>query len=89
MAAGGIFIILLYEAAYIPLIAPSMLLFYGLALLNAGNFTFSDIRQLGMVEIVLGLLATAFPGKGLLFWIIGFGVFHIIYGIIIYVKYER
>lgn len=88
-SAGSLFVVILYFRGYYSLLAASTLLFYGLALLNAGNFTFSDIRKLGMAEIVLGILAAIFPGKGLLFWALGFGVMHIVYGVIMYRKYER
>lgn len=89
MLAGGIFILVLYSRGFYSLIAASTLLFYGLALINAGNFTFSDIRTLGMLEVLLGLLAAIFPGKGLLFWALGFGVLHLVYGAVLYWKYER
>ncbi len=89
LVAGGIFTIILYSRGYYSLIAASTLIFYGVALLNAGNFTYSDIRKLGILEIAAGLLAAAYPGKGLLFWAIGFGVLHIVYGTILYWKYER
>lgn len=89
LAAGGFFVLILYSRGFYSLIAASTLMFYGLALLNAGNFTFSDIRKLGVLEIIVGLLAALFPGKGLLFWAFGFGVLHIVYGGILYWKYER
>lgn len=89
LAAGGFFVLILYIRGFYSLIAASTLMFYGLALLNAGNFTFSDIRKLGVLEIIVGLLAALFPGKGLLFWAFGFGVLHIVYGGILYWKYER
>jgi hypothetical protein len=89
MVVGGIFILVLYWRGYYSLIAASTLIFYGMALISAGNFTFSDIRVLGMWQAVLGLLAAVFPGKGLLFWALGFGVLHILYGIVMYWKYER
>jgi hypothetical protein len=89
LAAGGVFVLILYGRGYYSLIAASTLVFYGMALLNAGNFTFSDIRLLGISEILVGLLAALFPGKGLYFWAFGFGVLHIVYGIIMYWKYER
>ena len=54
---------------------------------NASKFTLHDIRSLGILEITLGLMATHFIGFGLLFWAIGFGLLHIIYGIIMHVKY--
>lgn len=89
LAAGGIFVLILYSRGFYSLLAASTLMFYGLALLNAGNFTFSDIRKLGVLEIIVGLLAALFPGKGLYFWAFGFGVLHIVYGGILYWKYER
>ena len=89
MAVGGIFILLLYARGFYSLIAASTLLFYGMALLNAGNFTFSDIRKLGVAQMALGLLAAALPGQGLLFWTLGFGLLHIVYGGLMYRKYEK
>ena len=62
------------------LVAPVMLIFYGLSLVNAGKFTFGEIHYLGLTEIVLGILAGVFINYGLLFWTIGFGLMHIVYG---------
>lgn len=89
LIAGGIFIIALYVKGHVDLLAPACLIFYGMSLFNAGNYTVSDIRFLGIFEMLIGALALVFPGLGLLFWAIGFGVLHIIYGIIMYFKYER
>jgi len=88
MIVGGIFcIILIYQHA-MRMVAPSMLIFYGLALIYAGSRTYRDIKFLGFCEIIVGLLAGIFVYNGLLFWAIGFGVLHIIYGILIYYKYD-
>lgn len=89
MIAGGLFVMVLLSRGYFDLLAAATLIFYGLALVNAGNFTFSDIRTLGILEIGLGLLAAVFPGRGLLFWALGFGVLHIVYGVILHFKYEK
>jgi hypothetical protein len=70
-------------------VAPCSLIFYGMALINASKYTLSDIRYLGYSEILLGLLNMFFIGYGLIFWAIGFGVLHIVYGAIMWVKYER
>ncbi|MGE5429024.1 MAG: hypothetical protein ACM3O8_14110, partial [Methylococcaceae bacterium] len=67
----------------------AMLIFYGLALVNAGKFTLSEVHYLGITEIVLGLMAAVFINWGLLFWALGFGVMHIVYGMMMYYKYER
>ena len=50
-----------------------MLVFYGMALLNASKYTLPDIRYLGISEIILGLIGGVFTGYGLLLWAIGFG----------------
>ncbi|MFK7032528.1 hypothetical protein [Flavobacterium oreochromis] len=89
LMTGGIFSLLLMQHGYFGLIAPIMLLFYGLACLNASKYTLRDIRYLGLTEIILGLLSAEFIGYGLYFWIIGFGICHILYGGIMYYKYDR
>lgn len=89
LVAGGLFCLVLLYHGIIGLVAPATLIFYGLALLNASKYTFNDIRYLGICEIVLGLLGSIFIGYGLIFWAIGFGVLHIIYGAVMYFKYER
>ncbi|MDQ7949379.1 MAG: hypothetical protein REI78_00115 [Pedobacter sp.] len=91
LLTGGVFILaLLYnQLGSYGLIAPSCLLFYGLALLNAGKYTYSDIRFLGICEIILGLISLFNIGYGLYFWAFGFGILHILYGLIMYFKYER
>lgn len=88
LIVGGLFcVVLLYHAP--ELIAPSTLIFYGLSLINASKYTLSDVRYLGFCEIIAGLTAAVTPGNGLFFWALGFGVLHIIYGTIMYFKYER
>jgi len=86
---GGIFcIILIYHGLYV-LVAPATLLFYGLALFNCGKYTLGEIKYLGILQIMLGLISAVFIGKGLLFWSIGFGVLHIIYGALMHFKYNN
>ena len=89
LATGGFFIIFLIEKEILGLVAPLTLLFYGLACVNASKYTLGDVRYLGITMIVLGLLSTWFLGYGLLFWALGFGVCHIVYGSMMYFKYDR
>lgn len=91
LAVGVFFIIaLLFNfPSAIGLVASSCLIFYGLALINASKYTYTDIRFLGICEVILGLIAMFYIGYGLYFWAIGFGVLHIFYGLIMYFKYER
>ncbi|MEG9328052.1 hypothetical protein V6B16_08895 [Salinimicrobium catena] len=89
LIAGGIFCLVLVQYGLIGLIAPAMLIFYGLSLIHASKYTFGDLRSLGYANLVLGLLATQFLGYGIYFWATGFGLFHIVYGIWMYRKYDR
>ena len=89
LITGGIFCLALYYHGYIGLIAPATLIFYGLALVNGSKYTLNDVRFLGISEIILGLIALFNLGYGLEFWMLGFGVLHILYGLIMYFKYER
>lgn len=89
LVAGGILILILISNGLIGLIAPLTLLFYGLALYNAGFYTVKEVRMMGVVQIILGLLNAWFIEYGLMFWAFGFGVVHIVYGIFMHFRYER
>jgi len=89
LIAGGIFCLILIKHQVVGLIAPATLIFYGLALLNASKYTFNDIKYLGVLEIILGLVSAYYIGRGLLFWAMGFGVLHIVYGAVMYFKYDQ
>ena len=88
LVTGGVFCLaLLYHHLFV-FIAPATLIFYGLALVSASKYTLTDVQYLGYFEIVLGLLSLFYLGWGLVFWTIGFGLLHIIYGLVMYKKYE-
>ncbi len=89
MVVGGIYCFALIQQQQLMLVLPATLVFYGLSLINASRYTIEDTRYLGMAELILGLAASFFPQYGLLAWGIGFGVLHILYGAIIYFKYEK
>lgn len=87
--AGGLFIAGMLKYGEWRFVAATCLIFYGLALINGSKYTLTDIRYLGYLEIVLGFVSMWWIGYGLLFWAIGFGVLHIVYGTIMWWKYER
>jgi hypothetical protein len=89
LIAGGLFILAMYQYNEWKFIAPACLIFYGLALVNASKYTLTDVRYLGLLQILLGLINTQFVGYGLYFWAAGFGVLHIIYGFVMWWKYEK
>lgn len=89
LLTGGAFILLLLYTKTYDFVIPANLVFYGLALINASRNTFPEIRYLGLTEIVLGLTAVLVPGDGLIFWALGFGVMHIIYGAVMHFRYDK
>ena len=89
LVSGGVFILILLANGHFVIAAPACLVFYGLALINASQNLFDEFRYLGYCEIVLGLVCAIMPGFGLYFWAIGFGLLHIIYGALMFKKYDR
>lgn len=89
LVTGGIFCLILIYKYFDWLVLPSMLVFYGLALLNAGKYTHNEIKWLGISEIVIGLAAMLFLNDAIYFWGLGFGLLNILYGMVMYFKHER
>lgn len=89
LVTGGLLSLILIMRGDYGLIASTLLIFYGLALCAGSTFTFKEVRWLGMMEIGLGLITLAWPGYGLWFWVVGFGLLHIIYGLIVHNRYEK
>lgn len=89
LITGGILILVLLSKGLVGLMAPLTLLFYGIALYNAGKFTFDAVKIFGLIQIGLGLLGCYFIQYGLLLWTFGFGVLHIVYGAYIHLRHER
>ncbi len=89
LACGGFLIWHLIENDGYGMVGPASLIFYGLALVNGSKYTMGEVRWLGYGEIILGIVNLWFPGRGIIFWSLGFGVLHIIYGFAMWWKYER
>ena len=89
LVSGGLLIFILFLQSQFVLIIPLMLIFYGLALVNAGKFTYNEVFYLGLFDIMIGLAAAVVPELGIFFWGLGFGLLHIAYGLLLYRKYEK
>ena len=89
LLVGGIFLLRLMQLGEFELVAPGCLLFYGLALVNASKYTLGEVRYLGYGQLALGIMCLWYTGYGLYFWAMGFGILHIIYGVLMWYKYER
>ena len=88
LVIGGVLSIVFLLRGDISTAFSMTLIFYGLGLFNASKYTFSELHYLGIIEIIIGLFAVIFAKYALLFWAIGFGLFHILFGLIMYFKYE-
>lgn len=88
LLVGGVFSIICLLQGNIELVASTTLIFYGLGLINASKYTYEEIHYLGITEVILGIGAAIFLYHGIIFWTLGFGVCHIIYGLIMYKKYD-
>ena len=89
LSTGGVLILIALTKGVVVLILPMSLIFYGMAIYNASNFSYDDVKYLGLIQVGLGLIAALYPEYGLVFWAIGFGLVHIVYGIYMYIRYER
>lgn len=89
LLCGGVLMIIFVFHGLIGLLAPISLIFYGLALYTAGNYTYREVRYLGLIQIVLGLISCCCIACSMSLWAVGFGLMHIVYGIYIHLKYER
>ena len=88
LLAGGFVSLMFLFRGFVGIVLPLTLIFYGLALVNVSKYTLNEIRSLGLLEILLGLVALQFINYGLIIWSIGFGIIHIVYGFIIKMKYK-
>lgn len=86
--AGGLFCLGLLYNGFFWICFPATLVFYGVALVNASKYTVNDTYYLGLGEIILGIVSLFMARWNLIFWAAGFGVLHIIYGIVMYFKYD-
>lgn len=86
---GGSYLMsLLFQEKYQQII-PLMLVFYGFAIVNGAKYTFKGVVLLGYIQLFLGLVCTLFQGYEFWFWVIGFGVVHVIYGSFMHFKYRK
>jgi hypothetical protein len=89
MLVGGIYLWKMIQAGIFGLIAPGCLIFYGLALVNASKYTLKEVRYLGIGQVLLGVINLWYIGYGIYFWAVGFGILHIIYGTVMWWRYEK
>jgi len=89
LLTGGLWSLILIMRGQYSFLVPSMLVFYGLSLTTASRYTYGMVYYLGLAEILTGLLALIWPAYNLWWWALGFGIFHILYGILMYIRFDR
>lgn len=89
LVVGGVLSLSILFQGHYGLTSSFMLVFYGLALVNLSGYSFSNVKYLGYAELILGLIDSITIQHALLFWSLGFGLFHIIYGVVFHLLYER
>ncbi|MDL2222915.1 hypothetical protein LJB98_02325 [Bacteroidales bacterium OttesenSCG-928-M11] len=88
MIVGGMFGLIFFMKGDLWVTLSVTLIFYGLGLINTSKYTFREIHYLGIIEVVLGLIAAFDPLHGLVYWTLGFGFGHILWGIYLYMRYD-
>ena len=88
LCAGGLFCLGMLYHGFFWLCFPATLVFYGVALVSASKYTLHDTFSLGIAEIILGIISLFLAKYNLICWALGFGVLHIIYGTVMYFKYD-
>jgi hypothetical protein len=88
LSAGTVFCLIMFFH-HMDIVLPLSLVFYGFSLYNAGKYTHDTIRSLGIMEMITGILSLAFLQYQVIFWTLGFGVLHILYGSYMYVKFDK
>lgn len=86
--AGALLTLVLFRAGYTAALPGVWLLLYGTGVLCGGAASVKVIPAMGMCFMALGALALFAPAQwGNIFLASGFGGFHIVFGILITVKY--
>lgn len=87
LSGGVVCLVLLYHQQEAWL-APLSLIFYGLAMVQAGHHSFPSLIIFGITLIITGIVSAIFLSYGLIGWAFGFGLLHIIFGSYIYYRYK-
>ena len=87
LVIGGLFVLILFTKNLAGLAPTVTLLFYGVAMYSASKYTYPEVKSMGILLMLTGLLNAYFIELGLLWWAIGFGGINMAYGIYIHFKY--
>ena len=80
---GWIIIFLLLQQNMSTIVVPVSIIIYGLIILNLNRFVTSRLVYFGSSLILLGIISFFFPSNNWLFLSLGFGIFPILFGLIL------
>jgi hypothetical protein len=87
MLAGGLLTAVLYQAGIVSLLPGVWLLLYGASVVSGGWSSVRVVPLMGACFMAVGAAALLAPASGPLLLAAGFGGLHIVFGVIIAVKY--
>lgn len=85
---GWAIVFLMMKQNMTDLLVPVSLLLFGLVLLNLNRFVTSRLVYFGFSLMLLGMISFFLPENKLVFVILGFGIFPIVFGMILMKKTE-
>ncbi len=80
---GWIIIFLMLQQNMSTIVVPVSIIIYGLILLNLNRFVTSRLVYFGSSLILLGIISFFFPSNNWIFLNLGFGIFPILFGLIL------
>ncbi len=84
-----IVLVIIANKGYYSSITPLLLFLYGIFLLNLSRFSSGNLKYLSIAEIILAVVAYFIYDKEILFLGLGFGIFHIFYGLFTFGKNKK
>jgi hypothetical protein len=88
MVAGAVLTVVLFRAEMAGLLPGMWMMLYGAGIITAGAFSVSAVPVMGLCFMILGAAAAFTPaGWGNAWMALGFGGFHVVFGILIARRY--
>lgn len=89
LVIGVLFVLILFFKNEYDYLISLLLIFYGTALINSSLRTTNHVKPLGYIQVAFGLICAIFSNYSFIFFTFGFGLVHLIYGCVIYAKFDK
>ncbi len=87
IAVGALLTVVLYRANFMAALPGTWLLLYGTGVVTGGAFSVRIVPIMGLCFMLVGALALLVPQWGNVWMALGFGVLHVLFGMIIARRY--